>query len=215
MLRPRVVGAAAGFIMGVTLFGLISQTSNDSERRASDQFWHQFLIVGDEAEFFDSLESMASASDGVVIGTPLSMTPGLVGAPSDDTSAGRFVTVTFDVTACPKPLPKVDCPERVNLEYFVPDVSRLTILEPPRNERAILFIRDKGQEARTLELGADAIALLDGRFRLVSTQGMLRGINGQTVPPVLIDPPGPFLVAVAGRPFHDIEASIRSMLETP
>lgn len=178
----------------------------------SDEFWGLLLVEGMEAELYSSLASMTRASDAIVIGRVQSVVEGLIGDARTDPLVSDYVTVMVSVERCILWL-RDGCPSRVPLEFFVPSTGRhARLLELVPAERALMFIRDKGVEARSLGLDAATTAGLTGRLRLVSTQGVLRDDHGRVKPPLLIRELEPFLAGLEGRDFGRVLSEIEGSL---
>lgn len=71
---------------------------------------------------------------------------------------------------------------------------------------AVFFLRNKGSEARALGWSERLAAVEDPFFRLVSSQGPIRLIDGVAYPPV--DAEDSFLLQIEGKSIEAVEAQL-------
>ena len=139
---------------------------------------------------------MAQASDTVVVGVVESV------------RLGRQVGESYPISCAvvivrPRDTLKGPDSELVRLEVVLPSSDKLEALQANLpQEDAICFLRDKAAEALRLGLPDAEIAAGKGYFRLVSSQGVLRNLNGKIGIPIASG--DAFLLQLSGKPFAPI-----------
>lgn len=159
------------------------------------------------AESYDSLSTMALASDAIVVGRIGAVDPGrewkanedewLEPEPSDALLV-RFATLTIEVEEVIGTLTADASVGSIQLEVFLPRNSALEELRATApGERAVFFLRTK----------ADAPEF----FRLVNdNQGLVREFDGKSH--VVGATEGNFLGEIDGLPFEDFVAELRTIV---
>lgn len=138
-------------------------------------------IAAVEVEHYESLAAMTGQADLVVEGTVTSLDVGrLVG---DRAEPGSLAAIVY-MQVAPEVL--------IAGEQARGDATRVTVEVPAADEQTadaydvlegatgIFFLRDLGREAQSLEV-SDAESY-SGRYRLVSSQGLLVDVDGLVVP---------------------------------
>lgn len=149
----------------------VSDAPSQDPLRASNDFWNGLTVQGLEAEHFGSLPDMTKSADLVVVGRLTDISAGREVRDLEAEAAGadrRDSSVFFgDATIVTEPAAfGPSAPSTVTLELLLPNPDLLPSLAAAvPKERAVFFLRDLHR--------AEPI------YRLVSTQGILREIDGR------------------------------------
>jgi len=181
-------------------------TGNGDHER-SDRFWSLTHVQAMAAESYDSLTTMALASDAIVVGRIGAVAPGREWKANEaewaepqpaDALMARFATVTIEIEQVIGTATADASAGTVQLEIFLPHdglVPELRATAP--RERAVFFLRTK----------ADAPEF----FRLVNdNQGLIRELAGTSHAMGATE--GTFLAEIDGRPFEEMLAQLRSIV---
>lgn len=192
-----LLAITAGILLPIA--GLIASRIPSGEvvdAASSQRFWSLLYIRALEVEHYDSLATMAQASDTVLVGVVESVRLGR--------QVGESYPISYAVvTVRPRDILKGPDSELVSLEVVLPSSDRLTALQASLpQEDAIFFLRDKAAEALRLGLPDAEIAAGKGYFRLVSSQGVLRNLNGRIGIPIASE--DAFLLQLSGKAFAPI-----------
>lgn len=173
----------------------------------SDAFWSLLASGGIPVEHYDSLSELNMAADLVVVASPVAAREGRSVCEPDGTSCSYFAEVELEIIerlAGPAP----DGP--LVIEFQVG--SRIDEIIAELNgylpdERVLFFLRDLDLEAQSLDLPAEHIETVEGKYRRCVPQGAIRDDNGtaRPMPYTSLD----YLLAVDGRPFERVVDSVR------
>jgi hypothetical protein len=187
VLRPGVL-IGAGLALVLTL-NYVAEGGVASLEQRSNTFWGSLGIQGQEAEFYESLPEMALASDVVVLGRVESVSEGRVfvmEAPPDvpvEDVTFRYVSMSIAVSRTLRHLPGP--PEKIAIEMMLPTATTLGDLKGSiPEEETLFFLRSKGLDLERREKPDRVVSQEMPFYRLVSSQGLLRNIGGQTHPNV-------------------------------
>lgn len=149
--------------------------------RSNDQFWASFALEALEAEYFLSLASLAQSSDLVVVGKVDHLSWGRQLLPGQ---ADGFTYVNLHMIVS-KYLGGRSSATNMVVELMPPagaSLEALTTTLPEADQ--LMFLRNKGEEARSLGLPERFAASEDGFFRLANVeQGHFANIEGRVFSP--------------------------------
>lgn len=179
--------------------------SPNLDRGQSDRFWSLLYLRGSEAEHYEALSDITQASDRVVV------------AKIESIELGRQVGESYPISYTVLNLRVLrtlrgPTAELVKLEIILPSVDKLEELKSSQpEEESVFFLRDKGSEALRLGLSAEEVRVEQGSYRLVSSQGVLRNLNGQVGIPIASE--DSFLLQLSGESFEHMEEKVREFAD--
>lgn len=202
LLLFTAVGLAilsAGFAVGNSL-------PSRTPLSISSSFWRLLSINALEAEHYDSLSSMTTSSEVVVVGTITGISATRSFGGPEDAEVIRLAALEISVSKVLSGNLK-STGGSLLVEVTLPggrSVDQLRSALPP--EEAIYFLRNKGTEATSLDFTPDQITAEAPYYRMVSSQGLIRNIAGVTVPPD--DADDAFLTGMRGASFESIQDQV-------
>jgi hypothetical protein len=202
----RLAVMTALVLSSVSVMTLMSR----SEDKASDaqRFYGLLAFNGREAEHYETVEEMAANSEVVVLGRLAWVADGRsYGDPEHDASVVQFASVGLEVHEVLAGQPRMPGQDLV-VEFLIPSgkVGVIDLKETMPAEEAIFFLRNKGSEVARWGWAEDAVAVEAGFYRLVSTQGVVRNVDGRASHTSLDTDP----VRLRQSVFDDVVATLRS-----
>lgn len=202
----RLLLLTAACLALVSAGAISNGTSIRPQQTRSDNFWRLLSVSTLEVEHYDSLDAMTSGSEAVVlgkiVGVSLSRT---FGGPEDaelihlaalEVSASRVLAGRLTSTAM-----------TIVVEVTVPGGRNIEDLQATiPTEEAIYFLRNKGTEASDLGFSPEEIEAEAPYYRLVSSQGLIRNLEGAALPPEAAE--DPFLVDIRGARFSEVTSKV-------
>lgn len=173
----------------------------------SDAFWGPLASGGIAAYHYASLSELNRAADLVALTRVTGIREGRRSCEPDGTDCSYFADVEMEVLEVLSGEP----PEGPLVAEFLVGGSTIVeikggLMDIPE-ERAIFFLRDLDKEARSLDLPADLIISVEGKYRWSVFQAAIRDDHGtaRPMPYAELD----YLLAVDGRPFERVLDSVR------
>ncbi len=196
----------------ITLVGVAALGASLVQPSAPNDFWLSFLRPGAvEVERYASLDRIVRSSDAVVVGRIVSVRPGReFGEPGIDMVHYAAATVAVDEVLAGTVIGRG--PELI-LELQMPhgqgasDVSALASRVPASQH--VLFLRNKGVEVARAGLAEVIVERETPFYRTVTSAAYLVERQGRVDAPGVTDHDS-FLLALEGRDFREVVASIRS-----
>ena len=192
---------------GLGLIVLDTSVRTESRLRASDGFWRTLAFERVESEWYKSIERMFHGAELVVTGRMTEVRNSRTYGTAADAAVVRLAVIDVRIEHAYKG--SLDGAESIQLEVTLPAGASASWLDSNIDTSpAIFFLRSKGTEARSLGWSEALAAVEDRYFRLVSSQGLIRLIDGVAYPP--IDAEDAFLIAVTGRSLEFVERQMTS-----
>jgi hypothetical protein len=200
---------SAGLVLGTCVIWILGTIglayAVNSTETSSDVFWTADSRESISAESYDDLIAMRDAADAVVVGRVIDVSVGrsFVADPAlGEDGIARHVLLIFAVERAIHGT--FGSGDRVQLEIFVRSKSAMEeMLGNPPLDRTVLFLRNKGIEAKALGFGQAYVAAESPFYRLVNrTQGAIREIEGRVAP--LPSDESEFLAELAGGSFETL-----------
>lgn len=204
--RRLLLFTAVGLMILSASFAVGNSQPSRTPLSISSNFWRLLSIDALEAEHYESLSSMSTSSEVVVVGriTGISATRSFGGP--QDAEVIRLAALQISVSKVLSGNLKAPGGS-VLVEVTLPggrSVDQLRGALPP--EEAIYFLRSKGTEATSLGFTPDQIKAEAPYYRMVSSQGLIRDIAGVAVPPD--DAEDAFLAGLRGASFESVEDQV-------
>lgn len=190
-----------------------SETAVTDRSFSEDEFWSR-VSAGEHQQRYPALDDLVQASDLIVVGTVESLEPGRDRKIVETGEVEYNATAKVAISDVLKGTPKSTAASAgvVNVEFllgFQPGLLTPFAKSLPR-DRVLLFLRNKGEEARSLGATPDAPGAGTHYYFVRGLQGVIRDRNGSGS--VLPDESGDWLNDLDGRPFTEVVEEVRAVI---
>lgn len=202
----RLLLLTAAFLSLVSAGGILNGTSIRPPQTRSDSFWRLLSINTLEVEHYDSLDSMTSGSEAVVLGKIVGVSLSRAFGGQEDAEPIRLAALEVSVSRIlAGRLTKAAT--TIAVEVTIPGGRNIEDLQAAiPTEEAMYFLRNKGTEASDLGFTPEEIEVEAPYYRLVSSQGQIRNLGGAALPPEAAE--DSFLVDLRGTPFSEVTSQV-------